>query len=130
MICSCEDSRSIFHHTEERRSRKIRKCEECRRWIPKGAKYLKMVGATQYGFWTFVMCLGCDEDWRQIRNVWYLARQELPCNCLGNLDHNVREAVDCGFLEKHDPFAVKWLGSPKERPVPQFNDEQQLVLTF
>lgn len=138
MACACDDP-CLFYDTEQRTSRKERGCEECHSVIPIGSQYIRMVGRSERGgFWTFVMCMACDADWREIRHVFCEAGDEDEmCTCLGKLSENVAEAVDADHLEPTAPLAVRWLGEPEADPVngatsshhPRY-DERQMSLGF
>jgi hypothetical protein len=139
MSCSCQGDVSIFSNSETRTSRKDRRCEECHGSIPKGSRYVYQVGKSQRGsFWNFVICLACDSDWSRIRSIFYDASDE-ACACLGNLEENISEAVDRGYLESTDPLAIKWLetleidDSPENAPPVEHyfcTDESQMSLCF
>lgn len=127
----CQKDQTLFSHKEKRLARKDHRCLECGRVIARGQKYLRMAGRSLFsGFWSSVMCLYCDSDWRRIWEI-YRNAEELSDYCcfLGNLAENVGNAVEMGLLDPHDELAVRWLGDPDESHPHYFcPDDRQMQL--
>jgi len=140
--CECGTSVTEFWFEETRTARKEHECGECKTIIPVGTRYSRTVGKdSDWGFWSFIMCLDCQELWNQLHNAYDEAQQEL-CRCFGKLEELCHEALDLdtkcypfvqrlvkkGFLNEDDicpgsTLREEWFNL-------RYNDPRQVVLEF
>jgi hypothetical protein len=126
-MCFCDDTRPEFWSRKTRVARNGHKCDECEQPIPRGTKYEYYSGKTDGDFWRTRLCLQCDEDWREMDDLFYRNNDE-PCHCIGNLAENVDTALENGWIEEDDPIAVRLCPQEQEQEEPYDDGQLELPL--
>jgi hypothetical protein len=128
LLCRHEINTHCFKR-KGRRARKEHRCGECHHIIPVGATYVYYSGVSQgdgdwrrYA-WNFALCLSCDADWTTLGEVLYAATGE-GGPCFGDLQRNVSEAFDLGYLDEGHPLVERWLRDEEHEETPPVPESQ------
>ncbi len=110
-MCDCNERHCHFSEEKTIKVRKNHDCEECKNVIAKGQISVRIQGRWDDDYWRGWICLPCNEDWITILNV-LSQTEDGACQCYGELEKTLGQAIEDDYLAEDHPLAIKWFGNP------------------